>query len=62
MPLGDPIIHAECDKCGEISDPMRLTALARRGEYDERSVPGQLKKMEWQIDGDKTFCPDCKSE
>jgi len=60
MPLLDPTIRACCDKCQEDSDEMGLTPLARSGSYDERNVPGALRRMGWVIEGAVTYCPECK--
>lgn len=59
MPLMEPTIKAYCDKCYDESDEMGLTALAQSGSYDERNVPGELKRQEWKIFGNKTICPNC---
>lgn len=59
MPIGDPVIHVECDKCGEVSDPMNLTALAQSGSWDERNIKPRLKRDGWTIDGNTTICPEC---
>lgn len=61
MGIRDAIVHAECDKCGEVSDALSLTPLARPGEWDERGVPAQLSRMEWHTENGKLLCPDCKA-
>jgi len=30
------------------------------GGWDDRNVEGELKRRGWRIEGDKTYCPDCR--
>lgn len=59
MAIGDAFVHAECDRCGEVSDPISLTALAQRGSWDERAVAAKLKGMGWKVTGEATVCDAC---
>lgn len=59
MAIGDAYVQAECDKCGEISEQVILTALTQRGSWDERSVRSRLRQMDWHIVGEQTLCPEC---
>ncbi|HZO51358.1 MAG TPA: hypothetical protein VFB63_01510 [Bryobacteraceae bacterium] len=59
MPIGEAVIHVECDKCGEVTDPMDLTSLAGGG-WDARNIKPRLKKDGWVINGEETICPDCQ--
>lgn len=61
MPIGEPHISAECDICGQVTDPMDMTALAGGG-WDARNIPAKLKRTGWLIEGDKLTCPDCQPE
>lgn len=59
MPIGEAIVHVECDKCGEVTDAMDLTPLAGGG-WDARNIPKRLKREGWHIEADgKTMCPEC---
>lgn len=59
MPIGEPMISVECDKCGEASDPMGLTMLAGGG-WDDRNVRPRLKREGWLVEGNSTICPECQ--
>lgn len=57
--LGDPVVHVECDRCGEISDGLGLTLLAGPA-WDMRNIDAAIKRMGWRIDGDDTHvCDNC---
>lgn len=58
MPIGEAIIHVECDRCDHCSDPMHLTMLAGGG-WDARNIPKKLTSEGWQVDGATTICPEC---
>lgn len=57
MPIGDPYIPVECDKCGEVEN-FGMTSLAR-GSWDCRDLPRTMKHVHWTVDGDVTLCPEC---
>ena len=57
--LGEPEILACCDRCGCDSEPLGMTATVGGG-WDDRNVEGELKRWGWRIEGDKTYCPDCR--
>jgi hypothetical protein len=59
--IGEALIHAECDKCGYVTDPMNLTSLAGGG-WDARNIPAKLKREGWKVEGDTTICPECVGE
>lgn len=61
MAIWDPMVQAECDKCGFVSDPMEMTSLAGGG-WDTRNIPARMKREGWVIDGDTTICADCAEE
>lgn len=58
MPIGEGLVHVECDKCDYVSDPMNMTSLAGGG-YDTRDIPRKLESDGWRVDGKVTICPDC---
>lgn len=63
MPICEPYIHVECDKCGEVSDGMDLTMLAGGG-WDARNIKRRLERNGWRVTGGKahgeeTICPEC---
>jgi hypothetical protein len=59
MPIGEAVIHVECDKCGEVTDPMDLCSLAGGG-WDARYIKERIKKDGWLVDGHTTICPECR--
>lgn len=61
MPIGEAMIHVECDKCLHVTDPMTMTSLAGGG-WDARDIPAKLKRGGWRVDGIVTICPDCVEE
>lgn len=63
MPIGEAVIHVECDKCDYVTDPMSLTALAGGG-WDARNIPAKLRQDGWRVEGNNingavTVCPEC---
>ena len=58
MPIWEPRIQVECDRCEEVTDPMDLTLLAR-GSWDDRNIKPRLKREGWYINGEETVCPEC---
>jgi hypothetical protein len=61
MPIGEAVIHVECDKCGYVTDPMGLTMLAGGG-WDARNLPAKLRREGWHIEGNVTTCAECIEE
>lgn len=59
MPIGEPHIEVECDRCEEVSDPMDLTMLAGARSWDMRNIVPRLKREGWYINGEETVCPEC---
>lgn len=58
----DAYIRATCDNCGG-EEEIELTKLARRGEWDERSVDSYLDTYGWITEGDSDYCcEDCHKE
>lgn len=57
MPIGDPCIPVECDKCGEV-EHFSMTSLARES-WDNRNLPAKMKRARWFVDGEITICPEC---
>ncbi len=57
MPIGDPHIQVECDKCGEVEE-FGMTSLAQRS-WDNRDLAAKMKHAHWRVDGDETICPEC---
>lgn len=58
MPICEPYITAECDKCGEPTEDMEMTRLANGG-WDARNIKLWLRRDGWLVDGDTTTCPEC---
>ena len=58
MPIGDAVINAMCDKCGEESDLMNLMPLAGGG-WDARNIPGKLRGWGWTVKEKITVCDEC---
>jgi hypothetical protein len=58
MPIGEPFIQVECDKCEYVSDPYSLTMLAGGG-WDARNLPRKLEREGWKVEGNVTTCPEC---
>lgn len=58
MPICEPYIHVECDKCGEVTDGFDLTPLAGGG-WDDRNVKPKLKRWGWRVTGNETICTEC---
>jgi len=63
MSRSDAHIIVTCDKCG-LDEEIKLTALARRGNWDERNVDSELEAMGWLPDDDKNhdICEECLIE
>ena len=59
--ISDAYVTVTCDECGE-SEEIALTALASRGEYDMRNVPGELEREGWLTYGDRHVCVSCAEE
>jgi len=61
MGLGYAFIRIECDtpNC-DSAEELPLTALAKRGSWDERNVQREARALGWRIEpGGTTRCPDC---
>jgi hypothetical protein len=58
MPIGEAVVHVECDTCDEVSDAMELTSLAGGG-WDARNIPARLRREGWRVEGKETICPNC---
>jgi hypothetical protein len=60
----DPYVIVTCDRCETYTDELGLTALAGRGQYDERNLPADLARNGWRVeeDGHRHTCPDCQDE
>jgi hypothetical protein len=62
MGIGTAVVHVECDKCGEVTDPMELTSLAGGG-WDARNIADKLKRQGWTVRGfGDTICPECSEQ
>lgn len=60
--LGDPVVYAECDNCGE-EEGFGLTSLARNS-WDMRNFPACLRSRGWIVAGDDEHycCEQCAEE
>lgn len=55
MSLNIPMISAECNKCGEISDEMEMLPMSTFFTRIKR----ELENQSWTVNGDETICGDC---
>lgn len=60
MPICEPTIKVECDKCGDAED-YDLTMLAGGG-WDDRNLRRNMERHKWKIDGDMTICEACQND
>ncbi len=59
MPFLHPTITVQCDGCGSLSQPQRMTLLVN-GSYDGREIPHVLRAEGWEcLPNNVQHCPKC---
>ena len=61
MSIGEPVVIATCDKCGNEME-LTMCATAGRNSYDGRHWKAQLKRAGWATRDGDDICDGCVAD